>query len=167
MGSVRSDAARHVNPPLANKTGSALWCQGTCQSVVKEQSAPGSGWASTACNSIDGRLLSILAETTPIQPSTAANIRCVGLFYNLTGDDPMPRPTIAQKSPFPVAVESGKSYFWCACGKSSKQPFCDGSHKGSEFVPLKWDGVEYKTVYFCGCKHRGNAPLCDGSHQRL
>src|SRR3981189_3016930 len=67
------------------------------------------------------------------------------------GDDPMPSPTIAQKSPFPVAVESGKSYFWCACGKSSKQPFCDGSHKGSEFAPAKWDAVESKTVYFCGC----------------
>ena len=79
----------------------------------------------------------------------------------------MPSPTIAQKAPFPVAVESGKSYYWCACGKSSKQPFCDGSHKGSEFTPVKWDAVESKTVYFCGCKHGGNAPLCDGSHQRL
>jgi len=83
------------------------------------------------------------------------------------GDAPMPSPTIAQQSPFPVAVESGKSYFWCACGKSSKQPFCDGSHKGSEFTPVKWDAVESKTVYFCGCKHSGHAPLCDGSHQRL
>jgi CDGSH-type Zn-finger protein len=83
------------------------------------------------------------------------------------GVDPMPNPTVAQKSPFPMAVESGKTYFWCACGKSSKQPFCDGSHKGSEFAPVKWDAVESKTVYFCGCKHSDHAPLCDGSHQKL
>jgi CDGSH-type Zn-finger protein len=83
------------------------------------------------------------------------------------GDDPMPDPKIAQKSPFAVAVESGKLYFWCACGKSSTQPFCDGSHKGSEFAPVKWEAAESKTIYFCGCKHSGNAPLCDGSHQRL
>jgi len=86
---------------------------------------------------------------------------------NAIGVDPMPSPTVAQKSPFPIAVESGKTYFWCACGKSSKQPFCDGSHKGSEFAPVKWDAVESKTVYFCGCKHSDHAPLCDGSHQKL
>jgi CDGSH iron-sulfur domain-containing protein 3 len=86
---------------------------------------------------------------------------------NAIGVDPMPSPTVAQKSPFPIPVESGKTYFWCACGKSSKQPFCDGSHKGSEFAPVKWDAVESKTVYFCGCKHSDHAPLCDGSHQKL
>jgi CDGSH iron-sulfur domain-containing protein 3 len=79
----------------------------------------------------------------------------------------MSSPAIPQKSPIPVTVESGKSYYWCTCGKSSQQPFCDGSHKGSAFVPLKWDAVETTTVYFCGCKHSGTPPLCDGSHQRL
>ncbi|MDR6263981.1 MULTISPECIES: CDGSH iron-sulfur domain-containing protein [Rhodobacterales] len=76
-------------------------------------------------------------------------------------------PNIAQKAPYPVEVEAGKSYFWCACGKSSKQPFCDGSHKGSAFTPLKYDATQSKKVFFCGCKHAGKAPLCDGTHKDL
>jgi CDGSH-type Zn-finger protein len=79
----------------------------------------------------------------------------------------MSEPTIAQKSPFAVDVEAGKSYYWCSCGKSAKQPFCDGSHKGSAFTPVKFDAAESKTVYFCGCKHSAKKPLCDGGHQRL
>jgi CDGSH-type Zn-finger protein len=79
----------------------------------------------------------------------------------------MSEPTIAQKGPCPVEVEAGKSYFWCACGKSAKQPFCDGSHKGTDFTPVKFDATEDKTVYFCGCKHSKNPPLCDGSHHKL
>jgi CDGSH-type Zn-finger protein len=74
---------------------------------------------------------------------------------------------IAQKAPYPVEVEAGKSYFWCACGKSAKQPFCDGSHKGSEFVPVKYTAEESKKVFFCGCKASAKAPLCDGSHNAL
>ena len=76
-------------------------------------------------------------------------------------------PIIAQKAPFPVEVEAGKTYFWCACGKSAKQPFCDGSHKGSSFTPVKWTSDEAKKVWFCGCKHSAKAPLCDGSHKAL
>jgi len=79
----------------------------------------------------------------------------------------MSNAMIAQKSPYPVSVEAGKSYFWCACGKSAKQPFCDGSHKGSEFSPVKFNATESKVLYFCGCKHTGKPPLCDGSHQKL
>lgn len=79
----------------------------------------------------------------------------------------MTTPNIAQKAPYPVAVEAGKSYYWCACGKSAKQPFCDGSHKGSAFAPTRFDATETKTVYFCGCKHSGKPPLCDGSHAKL
>jgi CDGSH-type Zn-finger protein len=75
--------------------------------------------------------------------------------------------TIAQKTPYPIEVEAGKSYFWCACGKSAKQPFCDGSHQGSGMAPVKFDATENKTVYFCGCKHSGAPPFCDGSHNRL
>ena len=76
----------------------------------------------------------------------------------------MSDPVIAQKTPLPVDVEEGKTYFWCACGKSAKQPFCDGSHSGTDFTPLPWKADTSKRVFFCGCKQTGNRPLCDGSH---
>ena len=79
----------------------------------------------------------------------------------------MSDPVIAQKSPCAVPVEAGKSYWWCACGRSASQPFCDGSHKGTEFVPVEYRAEKDGTVYFCGCKHTGSAPLCDGSHAKL
>ena len=78
----------------------------------------------------------------------------------------MSDPVRAADTPFAIDVEAGKSYFWCACGKSAKQPFCDGSHAGTEFTPLKFDAGESKQVYFCGCKATGNSPLCDGSHNK-
>ena len=74
---------------------------------------------------------------------------------------------IAQKSPYAVPVEAGKSYWWCACGKSASQPFCDGAHKGTDFTPVEYRAEQSGTVYFCGCKHSANGLLCDGSHQRL
>jgi len=74
---------------------------------------------------------------------------------------------IAQKSPYAVQVEAGKSYWWCACGKSATQPFCDGSHKGSEFNPVEYKAVKSEAVYFCGCKNSANKPLCDGTHKNL
>ena len=74
---------------------------------------------------------------------------------------------IAQKSPYAVQVEAGKSYWWCACGKSATQPFCDGSHKGSEFSPVEYKAGKSEMVYFCGCKHSANGVLCDGTHKKL
>ena len=79
----------------------------------------------------------------------------------------MPEPKIAQKGAYPVAVEASKTYYWCACGRSANQPFCDGSHKGSEFTPMKYEAAESKTVYFCGCKHTATPCMCDGTHARL
>jgi len=79
----------------------------------------------------------------------------------------MADPDIAQKAPYPVEVEAGQKYFWCACGKSENQPFCDGSHKDTGFVPTPFEAQESKTLYFCGCKHTAGAPLCDGSHKTL
>lgn len=79
----------------------------------------------------------------------------------------MTQATIAQKAPFPVAVEAGKDYWWCACGNSKNQPFCDGSHKGGPFTPIKYTAAQSQTVFFCGCKASGNKPLCDGSHKSL
>lgn len=76
-------------------------------------------------------------------------------------------PTIAKKSPYVAQVEEGKSYWWCACGKSQTQPFCDGSHQGTPFEPVEYKADKTGTVYFCGCKHSGNGALCDGSHQKL
>ena len=79
----------------------------------------------------------------------------------------MTEPKIAQKAPFAVEVEAGKTYWWCACGKSQGQPFCDGSHKGSDITPVEFKAEVSQTVYFCGCKHSHNGALCDGSHKKL
>ena len=76
-------------------------------------------------------------------------------------------PVIAQRAPFAVEVEAGKRYFWCACGRSANQPFCDGSHKDTPFTPVKYEADETKRVFFCGCKHSANRPLCDGTHSTL
>ena len=76
-------------------------------------------------------------------------------------------PKIAQKAPYKVEMEAGKTYFWCACGESKNQPFCDGSHKGGAFVPLKVTAEETKTAYLCGCKQSKNGSFCDGTHKGL
>jgi CDGSH-type Zn-finger protein len=74
---------------------------------------------------------------------------------------------IAQKAPYPVEVEAGKTYYWCRCGRSQSQPFCDGSHKATDITPLKYTADENKKLFFCGCKHTATQPLCDGSHNKL
>ncbi|MDX1604810.1 MAG: CDGSH iron-sulfur domain-containing protein [Candidatus Competibacterales bacterium] len=79
----------------------------------------------------------------------------------------MSEPVIAQRGPYGVEVEAGKTYWWCRCGRSGNQPFCDGSHKDTDFTPVKYTAEASKKVFFCGCIHRGNMPLCDGSHDRL
>lgn len=75
---------------------------------------------------------------------------------------------IAAKQPIAIDVEAGESYAWCTCGKSSGQPFCDGSHKGTDFTPLMVKAEESKTIYFCQCKQTENAfGFCDGRHKEL
>ena len=69
-------------------------------------------------------------------------------------------------TPIAIKVKDNKVYFWCSCGKSAQQPFCDGSHKGSEFTPLAYKAEETKKVFFCACKQTNNQPLCDGSHSK-
>jgi CDGSH-type Zn-finger protein len=90
-----------------------------------------------------------------------------GFLFTSTTTHTMSEPTIAQKAPLPVSVEAGKTYYWCSCGKSASQPFCDGAHKGSDFAPTPYTAEKDGTVYFCGCKHSGNGPLCDGAHKAL
>jgi CDGSH-type Zn-finger protein len=79
----------------------------------------------------------------------------------------MSEPKIAQKAPMPVNVEAGKTYYWCACGESANQPFCDGKHKGSGFAPVAYQAEKDGTVYFCGCKHSAKGALCDGTHSKI
>ncbi len=79
----------------------------------------------------------------------------------------MSEPVDPKNSPCPLDVEEGKSYWWCTCDKSANKPFCDGAHKGSDFVPMEFKAEESKTVYFCGCKRSENLPLCDGAHSRV
>lgn len=78
----------------------------------------------------------------------------------------MAEPACPQKSPYAVDLAPG-DYYWCACGKSKNQPFCDGSHKDSEFSPVKYTASQAEKVWFCGCKRTGKKPMCDGTHKSL
>ena len=79
----------------------------------------------------------------------------------------MSEPAVAQKSPYAIAVEAGKTYYWCSCGKSASQPLCDGSHKGTGLFPKPFTAEADGDAYLCGCKATKNAPFCDGSHTAL
>lgn len=70
-------------------------------------------------------------------------------------------------APIPVEVEAGKTYWWCACGLSKSQPFCDGSHKTTALTPMAFTATETKRAFFCTCKKTAGQPLCDGTHNRL
>lgn len=79
----------------------------------------------------------------------------------------MSEPISAQNSPYGVQVEAGKQYYWCACGHSKKQPFCDGSHKAVGLAPLAFTAQKTEEAWLCGCKASGNKPFCDGSHKKI
>jgi CDGSH-type Zn-finger protein len=76
-------------------------------------------------------------------------------------------PKVAGTVPIAGQVEAGKDYWWCACGQSAQQPFCDGSHAGTPFAPVKWTAAESRRIAFCACKRTATPPLCDGSHSSI
>ncbi len=78
----------------------------------------------------------------------------------------MSTPVSPQKAPYGLDLDPG-TYYWCACGRSRNQPFCDGSHQGTGFAPVQFTVDERKELWLCGCKHTGTAPYCDGTHKNL
>ncbi|NBD33711.1 MAG: CDGSH iron-sulfur domain-containing protein [Cyanobacteria bacterium] len=78
----------------------------------------------------------------------------------------MSEPVIADRKPAVLKLEPG-TYYWCACGRSENQPFCDGSHAETEFYPVEFSIEKKKQVALCNCKHTNNPPFCDGTHSNL
>ena len=79
----------------------------------------------------------------------------------------MDQPTIAAKKPKKTELTAGEEYYWCACGKSSNQPFCNGAHRGTSFAPKKFVAEETGPAFLCQCKYTKNPPFCDGTHAKL
>jgi CDGSH-type Zn-finger protein len=76
-------------------------------------------------------------------------------------------PEIGGRQPIVLDAKAGETYWWCACGRSKNQPFCDGSHEVTSFTPIEWTSDRDRRVLLCACKRTGKAPLCDGSHAKL
>jgi len=74
---------------------------------------------------------------------------------------------VAGRAPIAVEVEAGRIYWWCTCGRSMNQPFCDGKHKDTAFTPLQYEAKANETLFFCACKHTATPPLCDSTHNKL
>lgn len=88
-------------------------------------------------------------------------------FINFKRFVTMTEPVIAALKPAIVTLKAGQTVYWCSCGKSATQPFCDGAHMGTEFEPVVFKAPKDDTYYFCQCKHTKNVPFCDGSHKSL
>lgn len=79
----------------------------------------------------------------------------------------MTSPIIADKEPKAVELKQGEAYYFCACGRSSDQPFCNGAHEGTGLTPIAFTAEESGTAYLCQCKQTKTPPYCDGSHAKL
>jgi CDGSH-type Zn-finger protein len=79
----------------------------------------------------------------------------------------MSETIVAQKAPFEIELVAGKNYAWCACGRSAKQPFCDGAHKDTSIRPIVFTAEKSETAWLCGCKRTEKGPHCDGTHNSL
>ena len=79
----------------------------------------------------------------------------------------MNKPIVADNKPVQVRLKKGDEYYFCACGRSQNQPFCDGSHAGTDFKPKAFTAQESGDAYLCQCKHTANSPFCDGSHKQF
>ena len=77
------------------------------------------------------------------------------------------RPTVAGRAPLEVELQPGQDYYWCSCGLSKRQPFCDGSHITTLFTPVRFRVEEAGKRYLCACKQSGDAPYCNGAHESL
>lgn len=130
-----------------------VWKSAEAIEAAHKNAAVGALWAKFA-ELADFVMAKDLAETA-------------NLFAEFDWIDIDARPQVAATAPISADVEAGKSYFWCACGQSKAQPFCDGSHKGSVFTPVKWTAAETKKVWFCACKQTKGQPLCDGTHKTV
>ena len=79
----------------------------------------------------------------------------------------MNKPIVTDNKPVKVSLTQGEEYYFCACGRSQNQPFCDGSHAGTDFKPKVFAAEESGDAYLCQCKHTENSPFCDGSHKQF
>lgn len=79
----------------------------------------------------------------------------------------MDKPVIADNKPVSVQLKEGQTYYFCTCGRSKGQPFCDGSHAGTNFAPKEFVAEKDGEAWLCNCKHSANLPFCDGSHQQF
>ena len=73
----------------------------------------------------------------------------------------------AKRGAYRIELQAGQTYYFCDCGRSKSQPFCDGSHSGTTFGPMPFTAQESKLYNLCGCKHSNKKPFCDGTHNRI
>lgn len=77
------------------------------------------------------------------------------------------KPVVKQYAPIQVNLKKGETYYYCTCGRTSNEPFCDGSHEGTQFKPMAFKAEKDESTYLWACKQTNNPPYCDGSHKNL